>query len=293
MPRANWKGHLKLGALTCPVALYTAASTSERVELNTLNRATGNRVRREWVDEESGKPVEAEETVRGYEIAAGDYVVIEKDEIEAVTPASDKTLTLERFVPAEEVDEVYFDRPYYLAAYDKPGEAAFAVLREAIAKSGTMALGRTVLFRRDRWLAIRPRGSGLLAHTLHSEPEVRDWRALFDEVPDIEIAGEMLDLARHIIDTKTGVFVPEAITDRYEQALVELIRAKQAGRAPKLPKVEKPSNVVDLLEALRKSAGMGASEPAKPAAEAKPKKRAAAGKAPSKTAKPSPRRKAG
>ncbi|MEJ1159948.1 non-homologous end joining protein Ku [Prosthecomicrobium sp. N25] len=302
MPRANWKGYLKLGALTCPVALYTAASTSERVELNTLNRGTGNRVRREWVDEETGKAVETEETVRGYEVAPGDYVVLEKEEIDAATPASDKTIALERFVPAGDVDEVFFDRPYYLAAYDKPGEAAFAVLAAAIAKSGTMALGRTVLFRRDRWLAIQPRGRGLLAHTLHTDNEVRDWRALFDEVPDMAIAGEMLDLARHIIDTKTGSFEPTAVKDRYEEALVELIRAKQAGRAPNLPKPATPSNVVDLMEALRRSAGLAggkapsaskASGGAKPTAGAKRGKAKAppAGRAPA--AKPAPKRKAG
>lgn len=256
MPRANWKGHLKLDFLSCPVALYTAASTSDRIELNTLNRETRNRVRREWVDEETGKTVAQEETVRGYEIAAGEYVVLEKEEVDATVPASDKTITIERFVPADQMDEVFFDRPYYLAASDKPGQEAFAVVRDALERSGTVALGRTVLFRRERWLALMPRDGGILAHTLHYAHEVRAADAVFDDVAEIKIVGEMLDLARHIIDTKAGTFEPEAINDRYEEALTELIRAKQAGRAPKIAKPAKTDNVVDLMEALRRSAGV-------------------------------------
>lgn len=260
MPRANWKGHLKLDLLTCPVALYTAASTSDRIELNTLNRETHNRVRREWVDEETGKSVAQEETVRGYEVATGEYVILEKEEVDATVPVSDKTITIERFVPVDQIDEVFFDRPYYLAAADRPGQEAFAVVRDALERSGTIALGRAVLFRRERWLALMPRDGGILAHTLHFANEVRAADAVFEDVADIAIVGEMLDLARHIIETKAGTFEPEAINDRYEEALTELIRAKQAGRAPKIAKPAKTDNVVDLMEALRRSAGVSATK---------------------------------
>lgn len=275
MPRANWKGHLRFETLLCPVALYTAASTAERVELNTLNRKTLNRVRREWVDEESGNPVPQEETVRGYEIGGGDFVVLEKDEIEsAAAPVNDKTIAIDRFVPNPEVDEIFFDRPYYIAPYDRFGEDSFAVIRAAMERTGTVAIGRAVLFRRDRWIALMPRGRGMLAQTLHTENEVRSAAAAFETIPDIRIAGEMLELAKHIIDTKTGAFEPEAINNRYDEALVELIRAKQQGRVPTLPKAPAPTNVVDLMDALRRSATLAGGEgPAPPAAEKPARKR--------------------
>ena len=171
-PRANWKGFIKFGEVACPVALYTAASSSERIAFNTLNRATGNRVRREFVDSETGDPVERDDQVKGYEIENGDYVVLEPDEVAAAVPESDKTLKIEAFVPCNEIDDVYFDKPYYLAP-DKMGADAFMLLRDGMRKAKVAALARTVLFRRLRTVLIRPHGNGLIATTLNFDYEVR------------------------------------------------------------------------------------------------------------------------
>lgn len=257
MARANWKGHLRIDLLTCPVALYSAVSSSDRVSLVTLDRETGNRVRREWFDEETEAVVDAKEAVRGYEIAPGEHVVLDKEEVDATVPASDKTITVERFVAADDFDSVFYDRPYFLGPADRSAAEAFAVVRDALAETGSIALGRTVLFRRPRWLAVTARGAGLVAHTLHADDEVRPASKVFADIADVDITDEMLDLARHIIDTKTGRFEPKEMEDRYEKALVELIRAKQAGRKPKLPARREPESTTDLLEALRRSAGIG------------------------------------
>lgn len=253
-PRANWKGFLKLGELTCAVALYTAASTSERIAFHTINRATGHRVRREFVDSETGKPVEREDQVKGYEVGDGDYVVLEPEEIEAVVPHSDKTLTVDAFVACAEIDTVYLDRPYYLAPADKVAEEVFALIREGMRANKVAMIARTLLFRRLRTLLIRPHEAGMIASTLNFDYEVRDAGEIFRSVPDVTIKGEMLDLAEHIIATKKGKFDPSKFDDRYEAALAELVQAKAEGRRLPERKQKKPEPVVDLLEALRQSA---------------------------------------
>jgi len=264
-PRANWKGFIKFGEVACPVALYTAASTSERIAFNTLNRKTGNRVKREFVDTETGDPVERDDQVKGYEIENGQYIILEPDEVAAAVPDSDKTLKIDAFIPCKEVDDVYFDKPYYLAP-DKMGTDAFVLLRDGMKKAKVAAIARTVLFRRMRTVLIRPHGKGLIATTLNFDYEVRSSTGAFEELPDLKIQGEMLELAEHIIGTKKGSFDASTFDDRYEAAVAELVKAKIEGRSlpkKKAPVASKPS---DLLQALRESAGIGGKTGSKPTA---------------------------
>jgi DNA end-binding protein Ku len=245
---------LKVGEVSCPVALYTAASTSDRIAFHTINRATGHRVRREFVDSDTGESVEHEDQVKGYETGSGEYVVLQPEEVSAAVPESDKTLAVSAFLRCGEIDDVYFDKPYYLAPSDKHAEEAFALIRDGMRKKGVAALAQTVLFRRVRTLLIRASDSGLIATTLSFDYEVRSSKEVFNEITDIKIKGEMLDLARHIIKTKTGKFAPEAFDDRYEGALADLVKAKMEGKKIVPRKPVEGSKVVDLMEALRKSA---------------------------------------
>jgi DNA end-binding protein Ku len=259
-PRANWKGFIRFGEVSAPVALYTAASSSERIAFNILNRKTGNRVRREFIDSETENPVDKEDQVKGYEIENGQFIVIDPEEVAAAVPESDKTLTVLSFIPSHEIDDVYFDKPYYLAP-DKLGGDAFAALRDGMKRAGVAAIARTVLFRRMRTLLIRPDEDGLIAATLNFDYEVRSADEAFSDMPDLKIEGEMLDLAKHIIKTKVGEFRVEDFEDRYETALKELVKAKVEGRA--VPKLKAPavSTPNDLLKALRESASLLAGPP--------------------------------
>jgi len=288
--RASWKGTLKLGFLACPVGLYTAVGEGDEIHFNMVNRRTGHRLRRLFVDSETGKPVERDQQVKGYEVDAERYIVLTEEEIEAAIPDSTKTIEIEAFVPREQVDRVAIDRPYYLAPTDAVGSEAFAVIREACDKAGVVGIGRTVLFRRDRVLMLCPEGPGFLANLLHFEYEMRDEAQAFNDIPDMKVTGEMLDLARHIIGQKMGTFEPARFEDRYEAALMELIRAKQRGETIKPPPAPKRGQVVDLLAALRESAGIVPAKPgrktaAKSKSSAKSKRKAPAARA--------PRRKAG
>lgn len=275
-PRAIWKGHLGIGDLSCAVALYAAASTSERISFHIVNRRTGNRVRRDYVDEQTGRSVARDDQVRGYETAKGSYVVLEPAEIAAAVPEGDKTLAVEEFIACADVDTVYFDKPYFVAPADEAAEGAFAVIREGMRQKNVAALARAVLFRRVRTVLLRPRGCGLLANTLNFDYEVRPAAKAFESVPDLRIKGEMLDLATHIIKTKTASFDPAAFEDRYDAALAELVRAKTEGRPVRKPKRE--SKVIDLMEALRESAAATgkakSTGPKKPAAKPAPKRKA-------------------
>jgi DNA end-binding protein Ku len=266
--RAQWKGFLKFGEVTAGVALYTAASTSDRITFNTINSATGNRVNRVFIDSETEKLVPKEAQTKGFEIENGQYLVIDPDEVAATIPESDKTLEIEAFIPCSDVDDVYFDKPYYLTP-DRMGSDAFAALRDGMRKSKVAAIARTVLFRRMRTVLIRPHGKGLIATTLTYDYEVRSSAKAFEDMPKLEIEGEMLDLAKHIISTKKGTFDPATFDDRYEAALAELVKAKVEGKAlPKRKKIE-VSQPSDLLAALRESAGL------LKAAESKPERTAA------------------
>ena len=252
--RANWKGVLKAGEVSCPVALYTAASTAERIAFHILNRKTGHRVHREFVDAETGERVEAKEQVKGYETGPGDYIAFEPEEIAKAVPEADKTLEVEAFVPCGQVDDVYFDRPYYLAPSAPAGAEAFTLIRDAMAAGNVAAVARTVLFRRVRSVLIRAHGEGLIAHTLNFDYEVRSAEEAFSELPDAK-DDEMLDLALHIIKKKAGRFDPTTFDDRYDAALVELVKAKMEGRKITPPKPPAPTKPSDLMEALRQSAG--------------------------------------
>ena len=207
-PRATWKGTLKLGFLSCPVGLYTAVGEGDEIHFNMVNRRSGHRLRRLFVDSGTGKPVERDHQVKGYEVDTDRYVVLTEEEIEAAIPDSTKTIDIEAFVPRDQVDRVAIDRPYYLAPADAVGAEAFAVIRAACEKAGAVGIGRTVLFRRDRVVMLCPEGPGFLANLLHFEYEMRDEAQAFDDIPNVKIAGEMLDLAKHIIGQKKGKFEP-------------------------------------------------------------------------------------
>ena len=296
-PRAVWKGYLKVAEIICPVALHTAASTSERIAFHTINRNTGNRIRRQYVDQETGKPVATEEQVKGYEVSPGEYVEIDADEIASVQPESDKTLAVESFVALDAVDDIYFDRPYYLTPADKTAQEVYALIRDGMRRSGAAAIARAVLFRKMRSVLIRPDEDGMAATTLSFDYAVRPAREVFDSLPDLTIKGEMLELAEHIIATKRGHFDPAAFHDRYEEALAELVKAKLEGRSFTAPAPPKTAKVVDLMAALRESAGVGKSAAPAKADAAPAKQRASARAKPAAGGKPAskpttPRRKA-
>jgi DNA end-binding protein Ku len=261
-PRANWKGYLKLGELNCAVALYTAASTSERISFHMLNRKTGNRLSREFVDSDTGKPVDRDDQIKGYEISDGRYVELEPEEVESAVPEADKMLEIEEFIACPDVDDTFFDKPYYLAPADKQSAEMFALIHDSLARSNVAAIARTVLFRRYRTLLIRPHERGLVANTLVYEYEVRPASDAFEDIPKLKLEKEMLNLAGHIIETKMGHFNPEEFDDRYEAALAELVKAKIEGRKIRKIRPPKETKPADLLDALRRSA-KGGSKPAK------------------------------
>lgn len=261
--RASWKGHLKVGDLACAVGLYTAVSSSDRVSFNIVNRRTGHRVERQFVDSETGKPVERDDQVKGYRMESGDYILIEGDEISEIMPESDKVLDVKGFILFDGIDKLYFDRPYYLAPVDEHDAEALALIARGMLDGNVAALAEAVLFRRNRTLLIRVHDDHIIATMLNFDYEVRSADSVFKDIPDIKFDKEMLDLAGHIIATKEGRFDPSEYHDRYEAALVELVKAKIEGRAPPKRKREPERKVVDLMEALRQSAKMGGKAPAK------------------------------
>jgi len=261
--RAQWKGFIKFGEVACGVALYTAASTSDRITFNTIDSSTGNRVNRVFVDIETEKPVPKEEQTKGFEIENGQYIIVDPEEVAAAVPESNKTLQIETFIPCSDVDDVYFDKPYFLTP-DKMGGDAFAALRDGMRASKVAAIARTVLFRRMRTVLIRPHGRGLIATTLNFDYEVRSSKQAFKDMPKIKVEGEMLELAKHIIGTKKGEFDPATFDDRYEVALAKLVKAKVEGKQLPKRKAVEVSKPNDLLAALRESAGVMNSASSKP-----------------------------
>ena len=252
-PRPNWKGYLKLSLVSCSVALYSATSTSQRIRFNIINKKTGNRVHNQVVDAETEEPVEQEDRVKGYQVEKGQYVLIEDEELDEVALESTHTIDIESFVPRSEVDEIYLDESYYIAPNDKVGNEAFTVIREAMKKEDLVGLARVVLYRRERILMLHPRGKGLMATALRYRSEVRDEEDYFSDIPDVKVSTDMLDLATHILKSKKDHFDPDKFEDRYEDALISLIKAKNAGKP--LPKLAegKPSNVINLMDALKRS----------------------------------------
>ena len=253
MPRPTWKGYLRLSLVSCPVALYNATSTAERVSFNTLNRATGNRLKQQMIDSATLEPVDPSDRVKGYQVSKGQYVVVEDEELEGLKIESTKLIDIGAFVPASEVDQVYFDGSYYLAPDDRVGEEAFAVIRDAMARKNVVGVGRVVLNRRERMLMLQPRDKGILATTLRYPYEVRQDAEYFSGISDVEMPDEMLDIAEVIIDRKSGHFTPDKFSDRYEEAVVSLLKAKQAGEEFAVPEPPAPTKVVNIMDALKRS----------------------------------------
>jgi DNA end-binding protein Ku len=253
-PRPNWKGFLKLSLVSCSVALYSATSKSQRIRFNIINRKTGNRIRNDVVDAETGQPVEPEDRVKGYQIEKDQYVLVEDDELDNVALESTHTIDIEEFVPASEVDGIYLDESYYIVPQDDVAEEAFAVIREAMRKEDLAGLARVVIYRREHLLLLRTRGKGLLATALRYKTEVRDEHDYFDDIPNTKVPADMIKLATHILESKKGRFDPNKFEDRYETALDALIKAKRAGKAPPVVAEPRPSNVINLMDALRRSA---------------------------------------
>jgi len=257
-PRAIWKGVIKIAEIVCPVSMYTAASQSERIALHLVNRSTGHRLKRLYVDDKTDKPVDHDDQVKGYETSEGKYVVLEPEDIAAAVPDSDKALTIDRFIACSKIEPTYFDKPYYLLPSTEIGNETFVMIREALRNRKAAAIAHAVLFRRLRPVLIRAHHKGLIATTLNFDYEVRSASQAFKEISKRKIEPEMLELAEHILKTKAGKFDPAKFEDRYEDALTELVQAKINGKKIVPLRPPKPTKPNDLLEALRLSAGADA-----------------------------------
>jgi DNA end-binding protein Ku len=219
-PRPYWKGYLKLSLVSCPIALHAACSSAERISFRQINRKTGNRLRQQLIDEETREPVEGYDKARGYEIGKNQFLLVEDEELEAIEIESTRTIDIDSFVPRADIDQRFFDTPYYITPNDSVGEDAFAVIREAMRSKTLVAIGRVVLAKRERVLTLEPYDNGLLGTTLRYQSEVRDPKDCFAEIPELTPAPELLRLAEHILDSKLTAFDPSAFQDRYEEALM-------------------------------------------------------------------------
>ncbi len=268
--RPTWQGHLRLSLVTCPVALYTATNAGGDVHFNLINPKTNNRIKMITTDPDTG-PIDRSDLVKGYEVDKGRYILLTDEEIKSVKLESTKTIDIERFVPAADIDRIYWDNPYYLAPDGKLAQEAFGVIREAMEKSGQIALGRIVLSTRERLLALEPRGKGILAYSLRTDEEVRKADEIFGAISTADPDPGMIAIARKIIEQQEGPFDPSQFVDRYETALKALIADKQKGHAPVASAEPEDTNVIDLMSALRaslggkgKTAALSKSKPAKP-----------------------------
>jgi DNA end-binding protein Ku len=252
--RPYWKGYLKLSLVSCPIALYTASSSTERVAFRQINKKTGNRLRQQLIDDVTRETVERHDKGRGYEYAKNTYLPVEDDELDAIAIESSHTIEIDSFVPRPQIDERYLDSPYYITPKDQAGQDAFAVIREAMRNKGMAALGRVVLAKRERVIMIEPWDKGLLGTTLRYPYEIRDATEYFSEVQDLKVDPEMLRLAEHILQSKGAEFEPSQFVDRYEAAIVEMLKTKQAGLpVSREQTAPPPQNVVNLMDALRRS----------------------------------------
>jgi DNA end-binding protein Ku len=274
--RPTWQGHLKLSLVTCPVALYTATNSAGDVHFNLINPKTNNRIKMITTDPDTG-PIERSELVKGYEVSKGEYILLTNDEINSVKLESTKTIEIERFVPGDEIDRLYWDNPYFMAPDGKLAQEAFGVIRTAMEKSGQIALGRVVIGTRERILALEPRDKGILAYTIRTDAEVRKPDEIFGGISDKAADPAMIAIAEKIIEQQEGPFDPSQFVDRYQEALKALIEDKKKGHKP--AKVAEPddTNVVDLMSALR--ASLGAKDKAAGKTAAKPKAEKTAPKA--------------
>ena len=253
-PRAYWKGSLKLSLVSCPVALYPATTSTEKTHFHMINKETGNRLKQQMVDADTGDVVEGDQKARGYELKKGEYVEVEKEELDAVQIESSHIIDIDGFVPEDEIDKRYIDHPYYIVPDGKAGIDAFAVIRDAMKNKDRVALARIVLTNREHIIAIEPLGKGLLGITLRYPYEVRDEHEYFDDIKNPKISKDMIELASHILDSKAAHFDPSKFKDDYENALKTLVRRKAAGKPVKVAEPEeRPSNVVSLMDALQQS----------------------------------------
>ena len=253
-PRAYWKGSLKLSLVSCPVLLYPASTSVEKTRFHLINKETGNRLKQQMVDAETGEVVESDQKARGYELKKGEYVEIDKEELEAVQIESNHTIDIDSFVPKDEIDKRYLNHPYYIAPDGKAGVDAFAVIRDAMKNQNRVALARIVLTNREHIIAIEPLGKGLLGTTLRYPYELRDEEDYFGSIKTPRITKDMVELAGHILDTKAAHFDPGKFKDEYEEALKTLVRRKAAGKPVKVAEPEeRPSNVINLMDALQQS----------------------------------------
>jgi len=252
-PRAYWKGYLKLSLVSCPILLYPATSEREKVHFHQLHKQTGNRIRYKKIDADTGREVEQDDIIKGYEVSKGNYIELEPEELEAVAIESKRTIDIEQFVPKKEIDELYLGNPYYIVPDGDVGQQAFAVIREAIKEKGMVAIARVVFTSREHVIALEPRGKGMMGITIRYPYEVRDEKDYFDDIPNEKVTKDMLELAAHIVKTKQGHFQPDKFEDRYEEAVKDLIKRKSHGEKIERPEKEGPSNVVDLMQALRAS----------------------------------------
>ena len=282
-PRAYWKGYLKLSLVSCPVALFPASTEREKITFNQINKKTGNRIKFRKVDAETGDEVDSSDIVKGYEVGKGEYIEIEPEELEAIAIESKRTIEIDEFVPKKEIDELYLNSPYYIVPDGEVGQQAFAVIREAIRKEGMVALARVVFTSREHVIALEPRGKGLLGMTLRYPYEVRKEDEYFDDIEDEKIPKDMMELASHIVETKSGHFKPEEFEDHYEDALKELLKKKQSGEKIEAPRQRESAKVISLMDALRRSVdaervgGGGGKSERRAAAHRTPKKAARSG----------------
>ena len=252
-PRPNWKGYLKLSLVSCPVALFPATTTSERVSFRTLNRATGNRVRRQFVDEQTGDAVEGEDQIKGYEIAKGEFIQVEDDELKSIQIESNHTIDIERFVPRDDVGWIWLDRPHFLKPGDKVGEEAFAVIREAMTATGTAALSRLVLYRREHAVALVPRGRGIVLWTLRYGDEVRPAEDYFPHEARAE--AKLTRLVTQLIEARTEDWSERFVEDTVQERMKKIIAGKKPAKARAVEEAPEPAgdNVVSIMDALKRS----------------------------------------
>jgi DNA end-binding protein Ku len=275
-PRANWKGFLRLSLVTCPVALYPATSDTEKVSFNQINRKTGHRIKYAKVDADTGEEVANEDIVKGYKVDTDTYIEVSKDELDDLALESTHTIEIDEFVPRTDIDTRYLIRPYYLVPDGKVGHDAFAVIRETIRSMNKVAIGRVVLTNREHIVALEPLGKGLMGTLLRYPYEVRGEKEYFDDIQDVKVTKDMLDLAKHIVEQKSGDFEPDKFEDHYESALVDLINKKRAGiRLPAKTTPKTGDNVINLMDALKRSLASG--KQSAPAAKGKKPRKAATG----------------
>jgi DNA end-binding protein Ku len=269
-PRANWKGFLRLSLVTCPVALYPATSDTEKVSFNQINRKTGHRIKYAKVDADTGEEVEADDIMKGYKVDTDTYIEVSKDELEDIALESTRTIEIDEFVPKTDIDSRYLIRPYYLVPDGKVGHDAFAVIRETIRSLNKVAIGRVVLTNREHIIALEPLDKGLMGTLLRYPYEVRSEKDYFDDIQDVKVTKDMLDLARHIVEKKSGSFEPDRFEDRYESALIDLINQKRNGLPTAKAAPKTSGNVINLMDALKRS--LASEKQSAPAAKVKGKK---------------------